>query len=60
MNIPKAIEVLTRWKETGDWTSEEELAQAEQLGIEALKMITRYRKEFGSSYIALLSGETED
>ncbi len=60
MNIPKAIEVLTRWKEESHWESEKELAEAEQLGIEALKVIKDKRGYPEYIIPRELPGETKD
>jgi aryl carrier-like protein len=39
MNLPKAIKILTEWREEGYIVDEAKLAEAHQLSIEALKEV---------------------
>lgn len=60
ISIDKAIEVLKRLKEGGEATIQEDIADACQLGIEALKREKEYRLTRGNRTFDLLPGETEE
>ncbi|GAI68385.1 unnamed protein product [marine sediment metagenome] len=60
MNIPKAIRTLTKWNEEGFVATSDDLLNAENLGIEALKRIEYCRSGHFNEIFKLLPGETED
>lgn len=60
MRIEKAIEILIEWKERGWVTDEKKLAEAEQLGIEALKFRLELELEDPEITLEPLPGETEE
>ena len=60
MNLPKAIEIQTRWKEPESIEETEELDEARKLGIEALKCIERLRRFEYFGYDTTLPGETKE
>ncbi|MBA7580551.1 hypothetical protein ES708_22444 [subsurface metagenome] len=60
MNIPKAINILTKWKEEGYFKDEELLAEAERLGIEALKFRDKVKAWYPTLFPEPLPGETND
>ena len=58
MKLDKAIEILTIYKAGEEDTYSDDLDDALQLGIEALKVIKRYRSFVAVDAIRLLPGET--
>lgn len=60
MNIGKAIEILTKWREEEYVDDAEELHKAEQLGIEALKLVRQLQAIPGRRESFRLPGETKD
>lgn len=60
MNIPTAIETLTKLKRYSYPTIEKEAQDSLQLGIEALRREQEYRLTRGERTFDLLPGETEE
>lgn len=58
MKLEKAIEILTKWRDKGEGDGEE-LEEAENLGIEALKKIQSGRDYECSAAPVSLPRETE-
>ena len=60
MKLEKAIEILVKWKAECSYDNTEELDEAEQLGIEALKRLAFNRLNTIASSDELLLGETTE
>lgn len=60
MNINKAIELLSESANMGTTTFDQDFKDAELLGIEALKAIRDFRKDWSGNRFDLLKGENRD
>ena len=59
MILEEAIRLNGELLRTGNYDVDAKFTKAIQLGIEALKLTKRLRKEQGNEYLLLLPGETE-
>lgn len=60
MNIPKAIEIKQLALDTGIVNNPDAFKAADQLSIEAMKLVDNLRFDGSPYYPNLLPGETED